>query len=41
MRKQDRTRDTIFTWKTLAGKKPRAPIDDLHYDERVTMQGIQ
>jgi hypothetical protein len=23
------------------GKKPRAPTDDLHYDERVTMQGIQ
>jgi hypothetical protein len=31
----------IFTWKTLAGKKPRAPIGDLHYDKRVTTQGIQ
>ena len=33
MRKQDRTRDTIFTWKTLAEKKPRMPTGDLHYNE--------
>ena len=33
MRKQNRTRDTIFTWKTLAEKKPQAPTGDLHYNE--------
>jgi hypothetical protein len=39
-KKRSNTRDDLYLENPYGKKKPLAPTDDLHYDERVTMQGL-